>query len=91
MNALDLCDGAITRIRHTKEHIEESIIDFFVVCDLILPVVTKMTIDSKGELAMTRFKGRVGSTDHKMLKLEIDLTFHKEKHHDRFELFNVRN
>ena len=40
---------------------------------------------------MTRFKGRVVTTDHKMLKLEIDLTFHIEKHHDRFELFNVRN
>jgi hypothetical protein len=61
------------------------------VCDLILPVVSKMTIDSKEEVAMTRYKGRIVKTDHRMLKLEVNLTFHKEKHHDRIEVFNVRN
>ena len=47
VNALELFKGTLTRIRHTKERIEESIIDFLVVCDLILPVVSKMIIDSK--------------------------------------------
>ena len=58
---------------------------------MILPVVSKMTIDSKGEVVMTRYKGKVVKTDHMMLKLEVDLTFHKQKHHDRMEVFNVRN
>ena len=29
VNALDLCEGIITRVRHTKERTEESILDFF--------------------------------------------------------------
>ena len=86
-----MCEGTITRVRHTKERIEESIIDFFVVCDSILLVVSKITIGSKGEVAMTRYKGRIVKTDHRMLKLEVNLTFHKEKHHDRIEVFNFRN
>ena len=28
VNALDLCEGKITRVRHTKERKEESILDF---------------------------------------------------------------
>ena len=64
---------------------------FFVVCEQVLPLVSKMTIDSKGEMAMTRYRGRIVKSDHRMLKLEIDLKFHKEKEHSRVEVFNVRN
>ena len=35
--------------------------------------------------------GRIVKTYQRMSKLEVNLTFHKEKHHDRIELFNVRN
>ena len=50
-----------------------------------------MTIDTKGEIALVRYRNKVVKTDHKMLKLEVDLTFHKEKKHDRVVVFNVRN
>ena len=70
-------------MRHTKEHMEESILDFFVVCEKILPLVSRMTIDSNGELTMTRYKDKVVKSDHRILKLEIYLTFHKEKEHER--------
>ena len=81
VNALDLCEGIITRVRHTKERTEESILDFFVVCDQILPLVSKMTIDSRGEMSMTRYKHKVVNSDHRMLKLEVNLTFHDEISH----------
>ena len=47
VNSLNICDGNITRVRNTTERRAESIIDFFIVCDQILPLVNKMKIDSK--------------------------------------------
>ena len=64
---------------------------FFIVCDVILPLVSNMEIDSQGEITLTRFKGKVVKMDHRMLKLEVDLIFHKEKLYDRIEFSNVRN
>ena len=58
LNALALCEGNVTRVRHTRERKEESILDFFIVCNQILPVVTRMKIDSDGETTLTRFKGK---------------------------------
>ena len=48
----------------------------------ILPLLTKMTIDTRGESTLTRYRGKVVKSDHQMLKLNIDLTFHQEKKHD---------
>ena len=47
VNSLNICDGNITRVRNTTERREESILDFFIVCDQILPLVNKVKIDSK--------------------------------------------
>ena len=91
VNSLNICDGNITRVRNTTERRAESIIDFFIVCDQILPLVNKMKIDSKGDLTLTGYNGKVVKSDHRMLTLEVNLTFHKEKTHDRTEVFNVRN
>ena len=38
---------------------EETILDFFVVCDLVIPLVSSKKIDSRGDIALTRFKGKV--------------------------------
>ena len=59
VNALPLCEGKFTRIKHTKNGTQETIIDFFVVCDKILPLVTKMKIDENGKNSLTRYKGAV--------------------------------
>ena len=50
-----------------------------------------MSIDKIREHTLTRFKGKVVKSDHRMLKLNIDLTFHKENKHERVEVFNLRN
>ena len=91
INALPICEEDITRVRHTRECIEETIIGFFVVCDQILPLISHRKIDTSGESTLTRFRGKVVKSDHRMLKLNIDLTFHKEKIHERLEVFNLRN
>jgi hypothetical protein len=41
VNSLPLCDGLITRRRKCKDQVEESVLDFFVVCHRVLPFVTK--------------------------------------------------
>ena len=40
---------------------------------------------------MTRYRGRIVKSDHRILRLEVDLMFHKDKEHSRVEVFNVRN
>ena len=65
---------------------------FFIVCDQILPLVSKMVIDECGQYALTKYRrGKVVKSDHNMLKLEINLTFHINKNHEKIEVFNLRN
>ena len=71
VNALPICKGSITRVRHTINETEESILDYFIVCNHILPLVNKMKIDVDGIITLTRFRGKVVKSDHLMLQLEI--------------------
>ena len=91
INALPICEGKFTRVKTTKTGTSKSILDFFLVCDKILPFVSKMKIDEKGETALTKYNKSVVTTDHNMLTMEIDLTYHTEKEHERIEMFNLRN
>ena len=51
-----------------------------------------MKIDSWVDIALTRFKGKVVLTDHRMLKLQVDLFFHnmRELRTLMLEIRNVR-
>ena len=92
VNALPVCEGKITRKMTTTKGIETGILDFFVVCEKILPLVTKMIIDETGESTLTRYRGgKILKSDHNMLKMEISLTFHMDQKHERNEIFNLRN
>ena len=92
MNALPLCHGKITRARNTSKGTEKSILDFFLVCNQILPLVTKMEISENGENALTRYRGeKIVKSDHNMLHCEVNLNFHKQKKHDQVEMFNLTN
>ena len=51
VNALKCCKGTITRKRNRKGQIQNSIIDFFVVCKRLFPHITEMVIDTKREMA----------------------------------------
>ena len=91
VNGLPLCNGNITRRRNTVNGIQESILDFFIVCDKMLPLITSMKIDEHGLNSLTRYKGKVVKSDHMKVELEANLVFHKEKSHERFTVFNVKN
>ena len=92
VNALPLCEGTITRERFTRLGTEKGILDFFLVCDKMLPLVTKMVIYEKGQNALGKYRGgKVLKADHHMLKLELDISFHVNNDLDRKEMFNLRD
>ena len=41
VNALPQCEGLITRRRFREDTLEESVLDFFVVCSKVLPYVKR--------------------------------------------------
>ena len=56
VNALPICDGLITRTRLKNGKEEKSVLDFFVVCSRVLPIVTKMVIDEDKKYILTNYK-----------------------------------
>ena len=74
VNGTDLCTGVITRIRKTTVRTEESVIDFFIVCEKFLALVTKMIIDEERKFVLTKFSTKNGEksiemSDHNLLIL----------------------
>ena len=95
VNNLDLCQGLITRRRQTVHKLEESVLDFFIVCDKILPFVKRMIIDEEQKYVLSNYskiKGKqvVKKSDHNPVILELLLEYTVKKP-DRIETFNFRN
>ena len=95
VNSLSICEGLITRRRVKDGVLEESVLDFFVVCDLVLPHVTKMVIDESKKHVLTNYQAvRAGrkatDSDHFTEYMDIDLQIIKEKP-VRQEVYNFKN
>ena len=95
INALDICYGLITRSRVVENKREESVLDFYVVNEKILPHVKKMIVDENKEfglinLSQMKKNKQLIESDHNALLLEIDINEGKEKP-NREEIFNLRN
>ena len=95
VNSLSLCEGLITRSRFREGNLEESVLDFFVVCQLVLPHVTKMVVDEERKYILTNYqnakKGRkTCDTDHATEYMDVDLKIITEKP-KRVEIWNFKN
>ena len=71
---------------------EESVLDFFIVCSVVLPFVTKMVIDDSKYHVLTNYKqvnktGKAIDLDHYTQYLDLDLEVTKEKP----EIYNFKN
>ena len=69
VNNLPLCQGLITRSRLRDGILEESVLDFFLVCDRVLPFVTSMVIDESRKYILTNYEqvrkgGKACDSDH---------------------------
>ena len=95
VNSLPQCKGLITRSRIKENKTEESILDFFIVCSLVLPFITQMVIDDKKQHILTNFQnvkrvGKVTESDHFTQYMDLDLEYLKEKP-VRQEIFNFKD
>ena len=55
VNATDKCSGIITRIKKTVRGVEQSVIDYFVVCLELFQMIVKMTVDESRIYVLSRF------------------------------------
>ena len=95
VNALPQCKGLITRSRRKENKIEESVLDFFVVCSSVLPYVTQMVIDDKKQHILTNFQsvkngGKATDSDHFTQFMDLNLELLREKP-VRNEMFNFKD
>ena len=95
VNALTQCEGLITRMRQKDGKKELSVLDFFVVCDRVLPFVNKMVIDENKEFVLTNYQnvrhgGHAVDSDHYTQYMDMDLEFESEKP-QRVEIYDFKN
>ena len=95
VNSMDLCEGLITRKRTTKNRTEMSVLDYFVVCEQILPFVNRMVVDEGKQYALSNYFYSNGTShkkdsDHNtlILYLNIQLPIFRS---ERQEMFNFKN
>ena len=84
VNSLPLCQGLITRNRNKDGIIEKSVLDFFLVCNRVLPYVTHMKIDEQKEHVLTNYTrmkidGKVTESDHNTQYMDLNLEFENMK------------
>ena len=95
VNSLPICEGLITRRRYKDDKLEESVLDFFVVCDKVLPHITRMVIDNSKKHILTNYKparkgGKSVDSDHFTEYMDLDLKITNEKPMRR-EVYNFKN
>ena len=84
VNSLPCCLGSITRERSTILGEEKSILDVYIVCQKVLPLIKHMEVNGDGKYNLTNFKakkynGCATESDHKPVILVLDLTVPPEK------------
>ena len=92
VNSLSLCKGLITRQRTTTIGEERSVLDLFLVCFRVFPLLKEMFVDEKKEFQLTasKHKNKTIESDHNLIELKIDRTFNVTKP-SRKEDFNLKD
>ena len=95
VNSLPQCEGLITRSRLKDGKVEESILDFFIICSRLLPYLSKMVIDNDKRYILTNYRGmkskrKAIDSDHFTEYMDLNLEVQKEKPVRR-EVFNFKN
>ena len=73
-NSLESCDGTITRRRSTVNGLEESVIDYFIICQELHTYFKSMKIDENNVLTRYMKKKKkiyVTKSDHNLLICEF--------------------
>ena len=94
VNSLTLCEGLITRSRMKQGKLEESVIDFFVVCNRILPFIKKMVIDNDKKFVLSNYGkvkkgGKATDSDHYTQFMDVELEIQNVKP-ERIEIYDFK-
>ena len=95
VNALPVCEGLITHRRVRDGKLEESVLDFFVICSRMLPYLTKMVVDVSNNYILTNYQqvkrgGKAVDSDHATEYMDMDIEIESEKP-ERIEMYNFKN
>ena len=92
LNSESFCQGLITRSRKVDKNIEESVIDFVLVCDKMLSFVNKFTIDEKRIYSLANYstKKKITYSDHNSLITEMNMKYERIKPERRL-IFNFKD
>ena len=97
LNASNLCLGAITRNRVTKESNEKSIIDYMLTCEKLAVYLEQMLIDEQRNFPLTKYattKGikRMVKSDHNIMYGKFSMQYKRLAwRKPRKEVFNLKN
>ena len=94
-NNLNICQGTITRKRVLENRTEKAILDFFIMNEIMRPLLLEMVIDEERDFCLSNFSQirqnkRVIETDHNLMYVDFNISVPKRKP-ERLELFNLRN
>ena len=96
VNSTNKCHGTITRMKRVKNNLEESIIDYFLVCQDFYIFINSMVVDTERNFVLTKFtkkkeKCYITESDHNPMILDINIPWNSKIIEDRVEIFNLRN
>ena len=97
LNSSELCQGAITRIRVTKDTTELSILDYIIVCEKLAQFLEHMFIDEERNFSLTKYattKGvkKIVKSDHNILYAKFFMEYKSLAwKRPRKEVFNLKN
>ena len=95
VNSLDLCKGVITRERVFENKVEQSVIDYILICEELLRYLTVMKIDDERTYVLTNYqkkktKKKTTSSDHNLLFSKFSLTSIQQPRILRKEFFQFK-
>ena len=94
-NSLEECEGTITRHRLVDGKLEQSILDYLIICQRLRQMLTEMKIDEKREFPLTRYGKKNGlistQSDHNWITAKFSLEIPAAKKSKDAEIFNFRD
>ena len=95
VNAMDLCEGVITREQKTLRGLEQAVIDYVIVCDKMVEHLNNMKIDDSRNYVLTKYVTRKGvidnmESDHNILFSSFNITVATPKPKTRETFFNFK-
>ena len=92
VNSLPMCKGTKTWSRTRQGIVLSSTIDFFIVCERVLPFIQNMVIHNDSKHIMTNYKGGKNTTkaDHALMTMKVKLKVTNVKP-EKVEMLNFKD